>query len=337
MISVPVTETSQVGEARRAAAQIAKQQGFGDADIGRVALVVTELASNLVKHGGGGEILAGWSGNGGSVGIDILALDHGHGIADIGASLADGYSSSGTRGQGLGAVRRLSQIFDILSWPQLGTAILARIEPGQPQPARAPPQTPPQAAWIGAVDVAKSGEDVSGDAWSAVHTNDSWTVLVADGLGHGPIAAEASAAAVRIFSQISTQPLPALLDDLHAGLRATRGAAISAARFDGAAGKVIFAGIGNVAGVLFTNGEARRMVSMPGTVGYVARKIQAFEYPFRSGLMILHSDGLSTNWTLARYPGVSAAHPTLIAAVLYRDFGRRRDDATVVVGKWPSS
>jgi hypothetical protein len=108
------------------------------------------------------------------------------------------------------------------------------------------------------------------------------------------------------------------------------------ARFDRAAGRVIFGGIGNVAGALSFDGGLKRMVSMPGTAGYNARKIQSFDYPFHSGLLILASDGLSANLTLARYPKLEASHPTLIAAILYRDFGRNRDDATVLVGKWPA-
>jgi hypothetical protein len=86
--------------------------------------------------------------------------------------------------------------------------------------------------------------------------------------------------------------------------------------------------------VLASGDDLRRMVSMPGTAGYNVRKIQSFDYAFESGLVILCTDGLSTSWTLARYPGLRAAHPVLVAAVLYRDFGRRRDDVTVLVGKW---
>jgi hypothetical protein len=98
--------------------------------------------------------------------------------------------------------------------------------------------------------------------------------------------------------------------------------------------QVTFGGIGNVAGVLVSGNELRRMVAIPGTAGYNVRKIQSFQYPLESGLVILCSDGVSTSWTLDRYPNFVAAHPTLIAAVLYRDFSRRRDDATVLVGKW---
>ena len=178
------------------------------------------------------------------------------------------------------------------------------------------------------------GEDVCGDSW-AIDGNADWTtLLVADGLGHGTEAAEASVEAVRLFHRFHGHQVPTLLDYIHGGLRSTRGAAVSIARYDPRARQIVFAGIGNVAGSLATGGELRRMVSMPGTAGYNVRKIQSFQYPFERGLVILCSDGLGTGWTLARYPTFAALHPTLAAAVLYRDFARRRDDATVLVGRW---
>jgi anti-sigma regulatory factor (Ser/Thr protein kinase) len=336
MIAVPVQEASQVAEARRAASGIAQHHGFGEADAGRVALVTTELATNLVKHGAGGEIVAGSYEDGDGSGIEILALDRGRGIANVQACLEDGYSSAGTRGQGLGAVVRQSSFFDIASWPGVGTAVLARIAARKADPARPAPAHP---GW-GAVSVPKPGEEVCGDSWTVSNNGSGFTLFVADGLGHGQEAAEASVEAIRLFHRFNGHDVRTLLDDVHGGLRATRGAAVSIARVDPATRKVIFGGIGNVAGVLAVRGELKRMVSMPGTAGYSVRVIQSFEYPFEQGLVILHSDGLSSSWTLGRYPNLEAAHPTLIAGVLYRDFGRRRDDATVLVAKWiadPSS
>jgi len=245
------------------------------------------------------------------------------------ACVQDGYSSAGTQGHGLGAAMRQSNVFDMASWPGVGTAILARIEPGRSEP----PATASHPDW-GAVSVAKPGEEVCGDAWAIDVNGSARTLFVADGLGHGQDAAEASVEAVRLFRRFHGHHVPTLLDYVHGGLRATRGAAVSIARFDPATSKVVFAGVGNVAGVLASNGGMRRMVSLPGTVGYNARKIQAFEYPFDGGLVILHSDGLSTSWTFANYPHLHASHPTLIAGVLYRDFARHRDDATVLVDKW---
>jgi anti-sigma regulatory factor (Ser/Thr protein kinase) len=307
---------------------MAARQGFGATDSGKVALVATELATNILKHGNGGEILVGPFGEGTDGGIELIALDKGPGIANVAASLADGYSTAGTAGKGLGAVARQSHFVDIASWPGTGTAVLARLKPGQP------PEGSGDTSRTGAVSVPMHGQEVCGDSWSVSVGPDEMTLLVADGLGHGPEAAEASVEAVRLFHRFSGHRAPMLLEYIHGGLRATRGAAVSVARFQPASGKMIYAGVGNVAGVLAANGDLRRMVSMPGTAGHNARKIQAFEYPFAGGLVILHSDGIASSWTLERYPNLAARHPTLIAAVLYRDLTRHHDDATVLVAKW---
>ena len=47
----------------------------------------------------------------------------------------------------------------------------------------------------------------------------------------------------------------------------------------------------------------------------------------------MHSDGLSTGTASTRYPGLAVRDPALIAGVLYRDFTRGHDDATVVVAE----
>jgi anti-sigma regulatory factor (Ser/Thr protein kinase) len=308
---------------------MAKRQGFNEIDGGRLALVATELATNILKHGNGGEILVGTFGDGAEGGIELIALDKGKGIPNVAASLADGYSTAGTAGKGLGAVVRQSHFVDIASWPGSGTAVLARLKRGQPSQADAP-----DASRIGAVSIPMPGEEVCGDSWSVAIGPEDTTLLVADGLGHGPEAAEAAVEAVRLFHRFNGHRAPVLLDYIHGGLRATRGAAVSVARFQPASGKMIYAGVGNIAGVIASGGELRRMVSMPGTAGHNARKIQAFEYPFAAGLVILHSDGIASSWTLERYPNLAARHPTLIAAVLYRDLTRHRDDATVLVAKW---
>ncbi|MDE1933666.1 ATP-binding SpoIIE family protein phosphatase [Bradyrhizobium sp.] len=328
MISLAVQDQSQVAEARRSASDLAGRQGFAEADRGRVALVATELATNILKHGNGGEILVGVYGEGPDTGIELIALDKGVGISNVAASVTDGHSTAGTAGNGLGAIVRQSHFVDIASWPGNGTAVLARIKSGRRPEAHA------DTSAIGAVSVPKTGQDVCGDSWGLSVGPEETTLLVADGLGHGPEAAEAAVEAVRLLHRFGGHRVPVLLEYIHGGLRATRGAAVSIARFQPGPGKIIYSGIGNVAGVLSTNGELRRMVSMPGTAGHNARKIQAFEYPFTGGLVILHSDGIASSWTLERYPNLAARHPTLIAAVLYRDLTRHRDDATVLVAKW---
>ena len=145
MIAVDVNDASGVGGARREAAAVAEQSGLKEADGGRVALVATELATNLVKHGGGGEILVGAYEDGDGSGVEVLALDRGPGIANLAACLEDGYSSAGTAGNGLGAVFRQSDMVEVASWPGVGTAVLTRFKPGAPGRKREPvdPRTAP--------------------------------------------------------------------------------------------------------------------------------------------------------------------------------------------------
>jgi hypothetical protein len=122
-----------------------------------------------------------------------------------------------------------------------------------------------------------------------------------------------------------------LLERVHGGLRSTRGAAAAVAVVDRAARSVRFAGLGNIAASVLAGGESRSMVSLGGIVGHEARRIQPFEYPFPAGaLLVLHSDGLGSRWTLDRYPGLTTRDPLVVAGVLFRDFVRGTDDATVV-------
>ena len=335
---IPVSHASQVGEARRYAALLAQRLGFGETEQGKVSLVVTEAASNLVQHGGGGQIALTECAGGG--GLEMLALDKGPGMANITRCLRDGYSTAGTPGTGLGAIKRQAAFFDIQSDVGIGTALLARFH-CRPLPY-------PDEAAPGGVCVAVDGETECGDTWAS-HARASQTLLMlADGLGHGPQAALASQTAARVFEEHARQSGPAhLLEVIHAALHSTRGAAVAVACVDYARQEIVYAGVGNISGVLIaqdaggnslanktrdTSLTARHLVSHNGTAGHNLYKLQEFVYPFTSdALLILHSDGLLTQWRLDRYAGLARRDPALIAGVLYRDFQRGRDDAGVVV------
>ena len=334
MISVPVTEASQVAEARRRATGLAQGLGFGETATGRVAIVATELSTNLVKYGASGEILLNAFEDETGTGVEILALDKGTGLSNLADAMRDGHSTGGSAGSGLGAVRRQSQAFDIVSWPGKGTAILSRLV-ANPAAKDGNAAAQPLA---GAVAVPLRGETVNGDAYCIRRRGEGWTVIVADGLGHGPEAAKASEEAVRLFRKHEHEAPCTILAAVHAGLGHTRGGAVSVACYEPDGGLVTFAGIGNVAGAIVGRGETKRTVSLAGTAGHVARRIQEFEYPLPAGgLFVLCSDGIGTSWSLEAYPGLVGAHPSLIAGVLYRDFTRIRDDATVVVVRGASS
>lgn len=321
-VRLEVSESSAVGQARRQASELAQSLGFDAGGIGRVALVVTEAASNLVKHAGGGELLLQGLGREGR-GLDVLALDRGPGIADIARATRDGFSTGGTPGTGLGAIRRNSTLADLYTRPGGGMALFARV-------CATPPT--PRAMEVGAVSVCYPGEQVCGDAFAVAESDERLQVLVADGLGHGQGAADAAQAACAVFRAEPMLGLTELLARIHRALAPTRGAAVAVAEIDRGRELLRFAGIGNIAGSIVGSGTSRSTVSLYGTMGHDARRFQEFTYPWpRDALFVLHSDGISARWNLDAAPGLATRRSALIAGVLYRDFGRGRDDATVVV------
>jgi anti-sigma regulatory factor (Ser/Thr protein kinase) len=325
----PVTDRSQVAEPRRTALWLASRLEFSDERAGRAALVVTELATNLAKHARSGEMLLRplCDADGDAQGIEILALDKGPGMADLASSRRDGHSTSGTLGQGLGAIERQADWLDIYTHAT-GTAIAARIWREAPRPGASAPLHE-----IGAVHVCKPEEVTCGDAWAWRMREGRLALFVADGLGHGLQAHEAAAAAVRSVAASPESPPARAIDDAHAALRATRGAAVACLDVDLDRGTARYAGLGNIAGlVLLPNGGRHSMVSHNGTAGHNATRIQEFTYPVpRGSILVMFSDGLGTHWDLGAYPGLRTRSASLIAGVLYRDFSRRRDDVTVVV------
>jgi len=324
-LALTVHDTSHVGSARRAVVAMAERLGCSETVGGKVALVVTELATNLVRHGGGGELLVRPMADP-DTGLEIVAVDRGPGIASVDQAFRDGYSTGGTNGTGLGAVRRIADGCDVFSAPGAGTTVLARISLG----ARTRDRTP----LVSGISVAKVGEEVCGDGWAWSAKVDHWSVVVADGLGHGPAAALAASEVIRVYREHPAADPAGFLSLAHAALRPTRGAAVGLAEVWPARREMTFTGVGNIGGTVLHAGATRSLVSHAGIVGHECRKTQSFSYPWSEGsVLVLYSDGLQTRWTLDRYPALASRDPALLAAVLYRDFSRGRDDVTVVAAR----
>ena len=322
MITV-VTEPSQVAHARRLVTEFALQAGLPEKRVGNLAIVVTELATNLIKPAGCGEILASCFDDADGSGIEILSLDRGPGMKDIAACMRDGFSTAGSLGQGLGSVARQSDQFRVYSRPGLGTIASARLV--------IRPAVPETTLQCGAAVMPYPGETDCGDGWAWARTPSGPTLFMADGSGHGLEANRAARIGIQLFMDHAGDSFDELGMRLHSGLMPTRGAAIAIARFDHAAGAVRYLGIGNINGLLLTGGQSNHMVSHNGVAGHVAPRMREFVYPYAgAALVILHSDGLTSRWDLTSYPGIAAQHPSLLTGVLLRDFRRGRDDASVV-------
>lgn len=314
-----ISDASQAGHARRAAQQLAQQLTFDEEKCGRVALVATELATNIVKHAGRGTIYLREVAHPDGAGVEIIAVDKGPGF-DLASCLPDGMSSRGTSGIGLGAVKRQSQVFDVYAGEQ-GAVVMARIYRARCADQRS-----------GVVHHALRGHQDSGDSWRLARREGSISALVVDGLGHGHEAAEAARLGGDAFEKNPFAEPSELMREINAAMAGSRGGAAAIAQFDAGTGNLRYAGIGNIAATLVSDARSRGLASHPGIVGVQFRKVQTFDTPnARADLLIMHSDGLQTRWNLRDYPGILQRHPAIIAAVLHRDYYRGNDDATVLV------
>jgi anti-sigma regulatory factor (Ser/Thr protein kinase) len=326
--AIHVSEPSQTAQVRLDVRALAEKAGLAEVDGHRAGLVATELASNLVKHATrGGYVLMRISGS--SPGeIELIALDRGPGIRDLPRAMSDGHSTAGSPGTGLGAIRRLSDDFDISSAAARGTVIFVRIR------SRRAARPDARIFDVGAVSVAMPGEQLCGDSWHVRQHSSGASLLVTDGLGHGALANAASEAAVAAFNRQPLTDTARALESLHDAIRHTRGAAAAIANLQPDQRVVHFSGVGNISAAVCTNGTIRQAVSAHGTLGHIARHFREYSYPWSAdSIFVMHSDGLSGRWSLDDCPGLRQRHPVVIAAVLYRDFSRSTDDATVVVAK----
>ena len=330
-IDIPITEASQVGEARRAAARLATEQNLDETTRGRIAIIVTELGTNLARHAQGGRLLIGCRATDAGFQLEVISIDGGPGMADVNRCLRDGHSSGGTAGTGLGAVQRLSTDFSAYSVAGKGTVILSRTWVPAPDAPGAPS---PRARFAHAgICVAAPGETISGDAWDIRIDGDKATVIVADGLGHGPVAAEAAAEALKAFNLFRGSPA-AVLDRAHPMMRSTRGAAVTIAELDARAGTIVYAGAGNISGRMVSGVEDRTLMSQNGTLGVQIRRLQDVSYAWADhSIVVLHSDGLTTRWNFDGVGGLLQCDPAVIAGWLLRDHVRGHDDVTIVVLK----
>ena len=341
---LPVADPSHVHAAVATAGAAATHAGLTPADRAGCALIATELATNLARHARDGQLVASATEPGPAAWVQLAALDSGPGIPDVDAAMADGYSTANSLGGGLGACRRAAGVFDLYTAPGAGTTIIARIGPGSPI-------APSTHVRVGGILAARPGERESGDAWGVLWRAGTITVVIMDGLGHGPEAAEAAANGLHELAVPAGTDDPLdLLGRLDRRLAGGRGAVAAVARMS--ADEFTFSGIGNIGARLGSTGApagpagrpdwagraarsagAHGLVSSMGTLGLGQRlRPQAFVAPWREhSLFTAHTDGVRSSWDLSRYPGLTGHDPAVMAALIWRDAATRGDDAAVVV------
>lgn len=325
--TIEIGHTANVGEARRIARNMAETLGFNVKACEEITLTVSELASNLVKHAGCGNIILIPVEAAGQIGLQIESIDSGAGIANIESVMTDGYTTAGSLGNGLGSINRLMDEFDITSRVGYGTYIVCRKWLCAYKPSVSCPLA------IGVATHPHPQYDVNGDSFIIKHWAESTLVGIIDGLGHGSLACDAAQAARWYVESHFNRPLEQIFRGADLACHATRGVVMALARFDWAIGQLSFASIGNIEARVFGGNDVQFIVRR-GIVGSNAPRAVVTQHIWHpENVLVLHSDGLHTHWSWSQFPDLSTKSAEMLAWEFLQTLGKKDDDATVLVVK----
>jgi anti-sigma regulatory factor (Ser/Thr protein kinase)/serine/threonine protein phosphatase PrpC len=346
ILTLLIENESDIGICRRKSVSLAKQLGFDEVKTGEIAIMVTELVTNVIKHGGGkGKILVcEVKTEDQQKAIEVWCCDSGNGIPDLEKAIKDGYSDKVSLGIGLGSIRRFSDIFELnpKDLPLLNGNHLSGFE-NYSNCIRTLKWVPSK-KWIGtnrdlqigASSRSKPGEVLNGDCYVVNHISAGKTIAaVIDGLGHGKEAHIASQLAREQIILKAEQPVNSILNHVNNALRGTRGAVAGMALIDTVSNKLSFSGIGNIEGFVCSSNEKKTLLSFGGIVGHNMRTPRVFEFNFNPGdFLYLSSDGITSRW---RYDEMDwTKHPQANAEHLITNYSRTNDDATVLIIRYSS-
>ena len=330
--SLILQERSYLAGTRKEIRRLAVQAGFEQKKIDEIDILVSELSSNLVKHAADGEILAGIVSDRQRTCLELIAIDNGPGITDPERMMQDGVSTKGTLGHGLGAIRRFSDQFEIYSLKDWGTILLSRIFLDKSDEKG----TQRSLVTMRSLVIAKPGETISGDGSSGFLAGDgTYRLFAADGLGHGAEANRAVQEAILAFRDFETDSPVEFLRYLHTVIRKTRGCVAAVVIVDPARKVWKFCGIGNIATRFTGVHQARSYLSYNGIVGHnIPGMLYDQEVSIQDFQQItLCSDGIRSRWQQARLPDIGRQDLIVQAAAIYKDFARRNDDMSIIIGK----
>ena len=333
---IDIAFLGDVSAARNTAKMMALGVGFPSAASEEIALAVSELASNLIKHAKCGEIMLQPFSEGGRVGIQIESHDKGPGIRNVEEALTDGYSTAASLGFGLGTVNRMMDEFHISSEnrpPNNGTHITCK------RFVRADTlSSMPAPLDFGVATRSHPLMNVNGDAFIIKQWGTSALIGVIDGVGHGQYALRAAQTARQFVETHYDQPLSSIFLGVGRVCRATRGVVMSLARFDWTPdlSRIIltFSGIGNVEMHVIGKQESMNFIIRRGILGVNAPNPVVTEHLWNPEyVMVLHSDGISSHWKWIDFPEMAKVSPDVAAQRLLKHLARDEDDATVIVAK----
>ncbi|MBO0694409.1 MAG: SpoIIE family protein phosphatase [Acidimicrobiaceae bacterium] len=181
------------------------------------------------------------------------------------------------------------------------------------------------------------GEPLSGDAHVVVSDADQVTLAVIDGLGHGPIAAQAADIAVQTIRGLPGERIEVILERCHQALSKSRGAAITCLQVGLVDGSATWLGVGNVDAWILRRdvvGTLARESALPagGVVGLQMPALRPRSVRLRGGdVIIMVTDGVAPSWIEAVRPG---RPPAATARHILDDHCRPGDDALVLAARY---
>lgn len=308
---------------------VSRRMGFSAVARERMELVCNEMVTNQFKYARGTGLVQIWESNRPCHAVDLFALDFGPGIANLPAALEDGYTTAGTMGKGLGAIRRLANESEFYTVPDgvagnapwHGVAVWARFCVNSCE------QGPYQ---VGQYLRSYQDDVHNGDSICMDLDNRTLRWLHMDGLGHGMLAEQVVQGRDDILG--IDAPLTEVMQVLSTRLQGTRGAVGMLAEVDAGTGVARICGVGDMAAYLILNGERKNVLFSPGVLGHEHHRFEETELPFpEQAMLVTGSDGLRRNWTLGNFPGLWRRHPQLVALLLGQVMGRGNDDKSIFV------
>lgn len=328
-LNYAVADRSYLAILKKEIHSLAHRTGFQGAALAEIDIITAEITSNLVKHARHGELLVRTVSQNGTAGIEFLSIDSGPGISETAIAMKDGVSTKGTLGQGLGAIKRLSDVFQLYSIPAWGSILLSR-RFLKPLSAHAP-----EPAEVRFINVPKPSESVSGDGIFYYLTPEYLKVISLDGLGHGPDAHAASQKAIDEFRNCPLTNAVDIIRYIHPLIKRTRGAVGSVGIFSFAEKRWNICGVGNISTRIQNGLVAKNYMPYNGIIGLTMPSTMKENLVDHTAgqLLVMMSDGIRTKLELSKYPGILKYDLSILAAAIYKDHARKTDDMSVVISK----
>lgn len=324
MLEVKVQGDYDVGAAKRQIIELCQAVSFSDLELAQLAIIITEMANNLVRYSNHGgiikcEILPS------SQGVMLEAIDDGPGIpADISA-VSDGVSTwGGSIGGGLGAIQRLADSFN-LSTGNAGTTVqITKLAQKEKNAKLA----------VGVCSRPYPGFNVNGDGFYIHQGGVRSIIAVYDALGHGKEAYETACLMHKCLLELHGLQLEEIVDIAHKRLLNSRGVALWLGAVEHLANSLSYISLGNIEGRIIVGSRCQTLLCQNGTVGHYMPKCKINRMPWSPGTgLTIATDGISARWQVEDYPEILGPNASLACQRLLKEWGRATDDATIMIAR----